>query len=151
RNAQTRIDVLARLPEVIAGAGSDQELFVRLISLLLSGIPLADAVALVRVTEAAGPHAPIEGLHWDKRQLEGEEFQPSEGLIREAVTRKESVLHRWGDDPSAPFTAHADTDWAFCTPVLGSACQGWGIYVAGRKQSDPGSSPGVERDALADD
>jgi adenylate cyclase len=27
-------------------------------------------------------------------------------------------------------------DWAFCTPVPGEACAGWGIYVAGKYGMD---------------
>ena len=30
------------------------------------------------------------------------------------------------------YTASDTFDWAFCTPVLGKACRGWGLYVAGR-------------------
>jgi adenylate cyclase len=47
RNAAERIELLSRLPEVIKGAGTDSELFVRLINLLLAGTPRADAAALV--------------------------------------------------------------------------------------------------------
>ena len=53
RNSRARIDVLARLPEVISGATSDRELFVRLVNLLLSGIAGADAAALVQVAPSS--------------------------------------------------------------------------------------------------
>src|SRR5439155_4967550 len=33
----------------------------------------------------------------------------------------------------------ANIDWAFCTPVLGEACRGWGIYVAGKFAAEVGS------------
>ena len=45
------------------------------------------------------------------------------------------MLHVWrGAESAAPesFTASDTFDWAFCTPVLGKACRGWGLYVAGR-------------------
>ena len=42
-----RIEILAQLPEIIARADSDTELFMRLINLLLSGIPRAGGAALV--------------------------------------------------------------------------------------------------------
>ena len=45
------------------------------------------------------------------------------------------MLHVWrGAETAAPesFTASDTFDWAFCTPVLGKACRGWGLYVAGR-------------------
>ena len=47
--ADKRIDSLSRLPEIISGASSDQEMFVRLVNLLLSGIERATAAAVVDV------------------------------------------------------------------------------------------------------
>src|SRR5205814_3219133 len=35
RNADQRIEVLSRLPEIVSGAGSDTEMFVRLVNVLL--------------------------------------------------------------------------------------------------------------------
>jgi len=52
READKRIDVLSRLPEAIGGAASDQELFERLVNLLLSGIGRATAAAIVAVKAA---------------------------------------------------------------------------------------------------
>ena len=135
-NARARIEVLGRLPDVIAGAGSETELFVRLINLLLTGIPTADAVALVRVDADRDAGAPIDVLHWDRRLISGGPFEPSERLIRDAVARGESILHLWSGRSESQFTAHQDTDWAFCTPVSGEASRGWAIYVAGRFAPD---------------
>ncbi len=41
RNANERIEILSRLPDLIKGATSDSELFVRLVNLVLSGVPRA--------------------------------------------------------------------------------------------------------------
>ena len=49
RNPDHRIEVLTRLPDVISGAAGDEELFVRLVSMLLAGVPRADAAAVVAV------------------------------------------------------------------------------------------------------
>ena len=49
RNPDHRIEVLSRLPDVISGAAGDEELFVRLVSMLLAGVPRADAAAVVAV------------------------------------------------------------------------------------------------------
>jgi len=49
RNPDYRIEVLSRLPDVISGAAGDQELVVRLVSMLLAGVPRADAAAVVTV------------------------------------------------------------------------------------------------------
>ena len=65
-------------------------------------------------------------------------FEPSRRLVAEAVAKqKQTVLHVWGADADRgrgddPFTLQGRFDWAFCTPVVGEACPGWGLYVAGR-------------------
>ena len=53
-NPDHRIEVLSRLPDVISGAAGDQELFVRLVSMLLAGVPRADAAAVVAVETEEG-------------------------------------------------------------------------------------------------
>lgn len=144
RNADQRIEVLCRLPDVISGAGNETELFIRLVNMLLAGIPRAGVVALVAAQSGAAGRQ-VQVMHWDRRRATGESFQPSQRLIVEAVDRKQSVLHVWsGVRESAPsaFTVSADVDWAFCTPVLGEACQGWGVYVAGRFAADLPRTPG---------
>lgn len=152
RNARARIAVLVRLPEVISGAASDTELFVRLISMVLAGIPTAGAAALVRVRESDAAPGSIDVLHWDRHLYSAGDFQPSEHLIRAAIDRCESVLHIWGSGSEATFTARDDVDWAFCTPVLGDACRGWAIYVSGsfaRPEATP--SPRGDPTDLRDD
>jgi len=143
RNPDRRIEVLSRLPQVIAGAAGDKELFVRLVTMLLSGIPRAHAVAVV---DASGERVGrgVDVLHWDQRLAATTEFAPSQSLITEAVRHQQSVLHVWsGPDASqtASFTAHDAFDWAFCTPVLGQGCEGWAIYVAGRFTADTHTMP----------
>src|SRR6185369_60701 len=76
----------------------------------------------------------VEVLHWDRRILSGTEFRPSERLIRQAVSSGESTAHVWGGSgPRAQgdVTMSEGVDWAFCTPVMGSACKGWALYVTG--------------------
>jgi adenylate cyclase len=133
RNADQRIEVLSRLPEIVSGATSDTEMFVRLVNVLLTGIPRASAAAVVAVTKGENGQSQVSVLHWDRRMLSSEGFAPSERLIRQAVTTGESVVHSWtaGDGSKSSFTLSANIDWAFCTPVLGEASRGWAIYVAG--------------------
>ena len=64
RNPDHRIEVLSRLPDVISGAAGDQELFVRLVSMLLAGVPRADAAAVVAVEG--------EGETWRRETGDGE-------------------------------------------------------------------------------
>lgn len=153
RHPDTRIDVLSHLPDVISGSASDTELFVRLVNMLLTGIPRASAAAIVACCEdATSPQ--VDVLHWDRRRLEDEDFQPSQRLILDAIGRGESVLHVWGEQQptgSAAFTVRKGVDWAFCTPVGGKACQGWALYVTGSYVGDatsPTSDPTDLRDDL---
>ncbi|MEQ8786964.1 MAG: adenylate/guanylate cyclase domain-containing protein [Pirellulaceae bacterium] len=150
RNADQRIPALQSLQEAVLGAENDTELFVRLINVLLAGIPRATAVALVM--------APVDAeetvvLHWDRRLVSGKDFRPSERLIRRAVGTGESVVHVWagaGSPNAAAFTMSEDADWAFATPVLGAACRGWAIYVSGSflRDSVTSSDPNDLRDDL---
>lgn len=148
RNPDHRIEVLSRLPQVISGAAGDAELCVRLVGMLLAGIPRADTAAVVAVEGKIDP-APagrpsVRVLHWDQRLVSGADFQPSERLILEALRQGQGVLHAWRDvEPASAqlFTARGNVDWAFCTPVPGETCQGWALYVAGRFHVDLPTMP----------
>ena len=161
RDADRRIEVLGRVPEIIAGSSSDEELCARIVNVLLLGIPEAAFVAIVkkldvpRATKEASSNAPttsrtdpetdadteadrqtssesMEVLHWDCRSLTGQKFKPSGQLVGQAVGTKESVLHIWNRSQGGEaFTQSENVDWAFCTPVLSDACPGWAIYVSG--------------------
>ncbi len=201
RNPDHRIEVLSRLPDVISGAAGDEELFLRLVSMLLAGIPRADAAAVVAVEEIAEkaeggrgkaeevietedtffrsrgsideedhpttsssslfppaafrlPPSPLV-LHWDQRLVVSNDFTPSQGLILEAIRQRQSVLHVWHGmetGNTAAFTESENYDWAFCTPVLGTACAGWGLYVAGRFNVErPGVTPSSDSTDLKED
>jgi adenylate cyclase len=131
RHADQRMEVLGRIPEIIAGAASDEELWVRLTNLLLCGIPHATASAVVAAdSDRAAPAVRV--LYWDRRLTTDHPFQPSERLIRQAVQTQQSVVHIWNAaERWAAGGPGADGDWAFCSPVRGRACRGWAIYVAG--------------------
>jgi adenylate cyclase len=135
RRPAAQIDVLSRLPEVIAGAASDAELALRLVNLLLAGLPRAGAAALVAARDLELNRPAIEVLHWDRRGAAAGDFQPSQRLILEAISRRESVLHVWRATDRAAlseFTISQGIDWSCCAPVSGTACRGWALYVAGR-------------------
>jgi len=151
RDAPHRLDVLSKLPDVIAGAASDPDLFARVCEMLLAGLPRADAVALVATEVGAVelfgpagsvPEAPVRILHADRRRPADGPFAPSRKLVVEAVAAREAtVLHVWRDparahEPAAEFTVQGGFDWSFCTPVAGEACRGWGLVAAGRFVTD---------------
>lgn len=124
RDADLRIEALSRLPEIISGSSSDEELCVRVVNVLIQGIPQANFIALVAdstannvlgATSGNGDNKSLDAwdpldsigsvgeltdagirlLHWDTRGTQGENFTPSARLIRQAVRSRESVLHLW--------------------------------------------------------
>ncbi len=159
RDADRRIEVLSRVPEIISSSSSDEEMYARVVNVLMQGIQQADLIAIVadlRVANADattpsivpsatdivrdlrtplidGNDATLRVLHWDSRTLVGHPFSPSAQLIHQAVTTRESVLHVWSRtmDASTDYTQSENVDWAFCTPIVSESCPGWAIYVAG--------------------
>jgi adenylate cyclase len=135
RDADQKFEVLSRLPDVILGSTTDQELFVRLANMLLAGIPRAEAVAVVSAQPTPEGSLAVEVLYWDRRRDGGPDFQPSQRLILESLTRKQGVVHLWGmkDTPAnSNYTMHVESDWAFSIPVNDKVTDQWAIYVAGR-------------------
>ncbi|MCY2982187.1 MAG: adenylate/guanylate cyclase domain-containing protein [Planctomycetota bacterium] len=152
RDADRRIEVLSRVPEIISSSSTDEELCARVVNVLMQGIQQASFVAIVgdqpsseppvathKVSVAKGRSSSeinefgIRLLHWDSRNLIGHQFSPSAQLIHQAIRTRESVLHVWsrGIDASQSYTQSENVDWAFCTPINSEACPGWAIYVAG--------------------
>ncbi len=131
RDAHQKIDVLSQLPELIANATNEDQLLGRITSVLLQGIPLAEAVGMVQVTKSP-PHVRVR--FWDSRREYSEPFQPSETLIREAVQNNATVLHVWSDQAGQrpTYTVQQHADWAFVCPLRGNAGRGQAIYVSGR-------------------
>ena len=88
---------------------------------------MADAAALVVVQDPDG--TPIEVLHWDRRLITGDDFQPSERLILEAIRseRKRAARVERGRRPRARrFTAQSGRRLGVLHAGAGKACRGWG-------------------------
>jgi len=144
RDADQRIEVLSRLPDVISGSASDSELYVRLVNLLLVGLARAAAVALVEVDTKADVGSPVQVLHWDRR-FSGGSFQPSQRLILRAMKRGQSMLHVWGagegEASITALTVDEHFDWAFCVPTRAAGSGTLAIYVAGTFDNEHGPTP----------
>lgn len=141
RDAATRIEVLGRLPDVITRSGTDEELLVRVTSVLLQATPAASAVAIAAVddTSADSDGETMKILHYDGRMIDAHgvriEGPPvSRRLVQSAVSRRESVLHLWSGhrEGNADYTVAEGFDWAFCVPLRNESCPGWAIYVTGQ-------------------
>jgi adenylate cyclase len=145
-----RIEALARLPEIIAGSSSDSELSARIVNVLLTGLDRTEAAAVV-IAPPNDPAAKVQVLAWDRRTIDFADFAPSDRLIRQAIDSGESIVHVWNNLRDATFTTSANVDWACATPVRGSACSGWALYIAGRSLGGASSnvaSPSDLRDEL---
>lgn len=138
--ADERIEMLSKLPKLIADSNSDEELALSLASLLLKAIPKATAVAVAQFPvdelpedddqEAEFPK-PIM-LRIDTHDSFNGTFRPSRRLISKALKDKQSLLQIWhGSAGSANFTMSDGLGWAIVTPILGQSCEGWCLYVSG--------------------
>ena len=140
RDAAGRIQVLGRLPDLITRSGSDEELLVRVTSVLLQATPSASAVAIAAVDSTAeSGDEPIQILHYDSRMAGNSESSidgppVSTRLVQSAVRCRESVLHVWtgSREQRIAYTAADGFDWAFCVPLRHESCPGWAIYVTGQ-------------------
>ncbi len=190
RDADRRIEVLSRLPEVIQGSSTDAELFVRVVNVLMQGIEQATFVAIVadpnasslQGTSLQGADGEVAGalarsalierrslgdetvlrseddiavLHWDCRNLSGQQFTPSAQLIKQSLDSNQTVLHVWSrvrqSTTPQSYTQSENVDWAFCSPIPSDACPGWALYVAGDFGSLVGPASGDATAAIAAD
>ncbi|GAA4452398.1 adenylate/guanylate cyclase domain-containing protein [Novipirellula rosea] len=165
RDANSRIEMLSRLPDLITSSETDEELLVRMTNVLLQATPAATAVAVVALEDDAAtenrsrPRAdrPVRILHYDSRGFEYDSAQVSARLARSAIENRESVLQVWSphDAAQSGFTTNEGVDWAFCVPLRSVACRGWAIYVTGQSAThghfDPRDQNATPPDALQDD
>ncbi len=158
RDVDRRIDVLSRLPTVIATASDNENLLIQIVNTLMQGIASASTVGLVRIRDLAADPAfdpvievdetqrlsdsDIEIMQWDRRDPSSGGFQPSETLVKQALESNESVLHIWshGKGEKSQYTIDYENDWAFVSPISSAATPGWGVYVAGKERGDRDSS-----------
>jgi adenylate cyclase len=127
RDADRRIGVLNRLPDVIASAANEDDLMTKMVNTLMAGIATASAIGIVRIKENAsrGSDGQNEGVievkHWDRKSLSGGDFEASERLIRESIDQQETVLHFWDrgttEDAESGYTFDMRNDWAFACPL----------------------------------
>ena len=154
RDAAQRIAVLSQLPDVISRSVSENDLYVNVVNVLLSGIRRANAVAIVQFDGGESTEGEVSILHWDQRLITDEPFIPSGSLIKNAVESGETVLHLWktggvfGIDNA---TVLHDGDWAMATPLQGPSSDRIAIYVGGNYASNLDSDPTSDPLDLRDD
>ncbi|MCH7686181.1 MAG: adenylate/guanylate cyclase domain-containing protein [Planctomycetes bacterium] len=166
-NADERLDVLSRLPELIAQAGSHTDFAKRLAGLLLEAIPNAGTAAVIVAKQDDNLPDDKKFLIDFQRKRAGttlsiipeesdetaSQFRPSYRLIRAALETGESQLHIWTDQDgsSNAYTLMGDFNWAFCIPIQAEACKNWCLYVAGLLKETVSLSNNLSSDALRGD
>ena len=149
RDADRRISVLNRLPDVIASAANEEDLLTKMVNTLLAGISSASAIGVVKYQADADA---TEVIHWDRRSLSGRNFEASQRLIRQSVEGGDTVLHFWdksisqnngggNSEQQSQYTFDLSNDWAFACPLddlssdlSSTAADRWVIYVTGRNK-----------------
>ena len=157
RDAGQQIELLSELPAILDESVNDVDFAAKLVELLMQGIPVSDAVAVVQYDLRDRPEvydktATVDGFAFlpenpvmmrvaTRDDYEGR-FRPSRRLVLSALTRQESVVHLWNDEldeegvEGPQFTVSDDLDWAFCTPILSDSTRGWVLYVSGITEGD---------------
>ena len=145
-DADRRLDVLSRFPELIREAHNDAEFHTRLVNLLLAGVRHAEAAAAVTLDN----QGQVELSHWERRRETAGVVRPSARLVTEAIHRRKTVLHVWESTPErhSDYTASGEFDWAFCTPVAGRSGRRGALYLAGRVETPYASGGTVSTSGL---
>jgi adenylate cyclase len=158
RDADKRIEALARLPDLISFSANDDELFEELVQLLLLGIPIAASAAVIGVDPLAQSADSMKILKWDRRIYSSSPYQISDRLVRKARETGQTVVHIWNpiaatnDAATLAQSEAAERGWAICCPIPGEDGSGWVLYIAGA--FDSGSTPSdsqLDPNALRED
>ncbi|WP_417847725.1 adenylate/guanylate cyclase domain-containing protein [Thalassoglobus sp.] len=139
-DADDRIEMLSKLPQLISQSESDEQLAYSLASLLLKAVPKATAVAVAQFPvdklpneyEVESAFPPPLMLRIDTRHSFDGIFRPSRRLILRALRNQQSVMQIWhAGVSSANFTLTEGLGWAIVTPITGKSCEGWCLYISG--------------------
>jgi adenylate cyclase len=140
-NAEKQMELLARLPELIASTSADEDLAQQLVRLLLEAIPQAAAAAVAQYEMAEVVQGDREaGRNFDRPKMMRIEthpqftgrFQPSRRLIATTLCDQRSVVQIWGSESGSQFTMTEGLGWAIAAPIPGDSCRGWCLYVSGK-------------------
>ena len=148
RDADRRIGVLNRLPDVISSAVNEDDLMNKMVNTLMAGISTAGAIGIVRIgSPLVDPHESavggvesdeIEVKHWDMRSIAGGDFAASARLIQAAISSQQTVLHFWDRSTvqeNSGYTFDARNDWAFACPLDSSAFESPESKLASENQT----------------
>lgn len=147
KNSDLQLEILSRLPRLISGSHTDEDLGALLSRLLLDAVPPAEAIAVAHFDETRLPESEAEidsfpkplTLRVETRENFNGRFSPSRKILLRALKSKSSVIHIWdADEAGGGATVSAGLGWAFCAPIVGESSKGWCLYVSGKGTTDGG-------------
>jgi adenylate cyclase len=132
-DAGRRLELVMRLPKIIAATRTDEEFAEQLLTLLLEALPRADAAATARFENAddlASDRQPM--IRLSTRRDDAAPFTPSMRLIRAAISKGRGILHFFDETEGKPkYTMSSGMDWAICTPISTKGPDCWCLYISG--------------------
>ena len=154
-NMSCQMEILAKLPRLIAEAQDDNALAEMLAGMLLDAIPQAvavsaayyDAAAMGVMSDsqknAAGVNdAQLKQVRPALMRVRTRDdymgrFNPSRRLVARALLSGDCAMHIWGSEQQGGgCTMSEDLNWAFCVPISGTSSKGWCLYVSGKGGAD---------------
>jgi adenylate cyclase len=158
KNSDLQLEILSRLPRLISGSHTDEDLGALLSRLLLDAVPPAEAIAVAHFDETRLPEnvAAIDSfpkpltLRVETRENYSGQFSPSRKILLRALKTQTSVIHIWdADEEGGGATVSEGLGWAFCAPIVGESSKGWCLYVSGKGTTDGGLTV-TEEDVAGD-
>ncbi len=137
-NASNCLEVLCKMPSLIAQTKTDVDFATQIVDLLLDSLAGAVAVAVMQfdVADTTAEDPPLL-MRWNSREgTVTSRFRPSRRLVSRAFEKQQSVIHLWTDAEANDnqFTMNDDLDWAFCTPITSISSERWCLYVSGKRK-----------------
>ena len=147
QNSDHQLELLSKLPELIAGARTDEELQQTVCGLLMNAIPEATAVAVTHYDVSLLPQSedtidnfpsPLTMRVQTRFDFEAH-FRPSRRIVLRTLMENASFLHIWKqEETDATATITEGLGWAFCAPIRDPSSHGWCLYVSGKGAQDGG-------------
>lgn len=131
-----RMEVLSRLPDVIANANDEEDLCQRMAAMVLAGIDESEAAVVV---ELGGDQLPRLKCQWESKRGLAPGLRLSKRLIREAAQTQQSTVHSLASTDLSnvndmTVTANDAMGWTLCTPLRSQSCRNWFLYVTGKSR-----------------
>ncbi len=150
-NAPQRLELLSRIPKLVAVARTDADIAQCLVKMLIQAIPHADVAAALWFEPHADFETEMPSMRWASHADYNSPFRPSRRLMRAAMTSGNAILHCWSEQSSALYSMSDTADWAFCSPLRADTSRGWCLYVSGKFGSRPGAPQAGNPEALNED